>query len=272
MEPEAADTLWESYARAFRSLLWRVHPPHLQTEVETLLQAGRRQASASGSLRDAWQRLYQARRAAIIEQLQGAAHQANSPTKTPSALRRRAQWLALLEASIPPVPPVASADFHCDAGLGGLARWLRAAGYDAQFWPGIDDSQLLEKVQQSSAILLTNDGRLVARGVIQQQVIAALHVSNELTKRGQFRQVVATFQLPLRSARCMACGGRLLPVDKHAVRDRIPPRTFPWRDDYFECARCKQLFWQGTHWERIAQELHRIASQSSSALSGGEAE
>ncbi|MCD6378693.1 MAG: hypothetical protein DRO01_07865, partial [Thermoproteota archaeon] len=27
----------------------------------------------------------------------------------------------------------------CDAMLGGLARWLRAAGYEAQFIYGIDD-------------------------------------------------------------------------------------------------------------------------------------
>jgi len=29
--------------------------------------------------------------------------------------------------------------FFCDAMLGGLARWLRAAGYDAEYEYGIDD-------------------------------------------------------------------------------------------------------------------------------------
>ena len=29
--------------------------------------------------------------------------------------------------------------FFCDAMLGGLARWLRAMGYDAAFEYGIDD-------------------------------------------------------------------------------------------------------------------------------------
>src|SRR5688500_16569324 len=29
--------------------------------------------------------------------------------------------------------------FLCDVGLGGLARWLRAAGYEALWFPGIND-------------------------------------------------------------------------------------------------------------------------------------
>src|SRR5262249_44560677 len=34
---------------------------------------------------------------------------------------------------------VADLRFYCDAGLGGLARWLRAAGYDAFWEPDISD-------------------------------------------------------------------------------------------------------------------------------------
>ena len=32
-------------------------------------------------------------------------------------------------------------------------------------------------------------------------------------------------------------------------------RTALWRDDYFLCAGCDQLYWRGTHWDRIAQAL-----------------
>src|SRR5256885_13899451 len=35
--------------------------------------------------------------------------------------------------------------FFCDAGLGGLARWLRAAGHDARWQPDIDDDELLDQ-------------------------------------------------------------------------------------------------------------------------------
>jgi uncharacterized protein with PIN domain len=56
----------------------------------------------------------------------------------------------------------------------------------------------------------------------------------------------------------MACGGELAPVDKQSYRDRIPPRTFPWLDDYFLCRRCGRLFWEGTHWQRTRSHLKRM--------------
>jgi uncharacterized protein with PIN domain len=56
----------------------------------------------------------------------------------------------------------------------------------------------------------------------------------------------------------MSCGGELRPVDKAAVAARIPPRTARWLDDYFVCARCNQLFWRGTHWQRIQAKLRAL--------------
>ena len=56
----------------------------------------------------------------------------------------------------------------------------------------------------------------------------------------------------------MACGGQLVRADKEALRERIPPRTYRWRDEYFLCGRCGKLFWHGTHWDRIQCELQSV--------------
>jgi uncharacterized protein with PIN domain len=48
-------------------------------------------------------------------------------------------------------------------------------------------------------------------------------------------------------------------VEKERVRDRIPPRTARWKDEYFLCAGCGRLFWHGTHWERISRVLAALA-------------
>ena len=37
----------------------------------------------------------------------------------------------------------------CDAMLGGLARWLRAAGYDAGFAYGIEDRALVRRAMET---------------------------------------------------------------------------------------------------------------------------
>jgi hypothetical protein len=79
----------------------------------------------------------------------------------------------------------------------------------------------------------------------------------------QLAHVLRALALPLLDPRCMPCGGVLEAVSKAAVADRIPPRTARWKDDYFVCRGCGRLFWQGTHWERIAARLRRAAGDGS---------
>ena len=40
--------------------------------------------------------------------------------------------------------------FLCDAMLGGLARWLRAAGFDPLFEYGIDDREIIRRAMASA--------------------------------------------------------------------------------------------------------------------------
>lgn len=159
--------------------------------------------------------------------------------------------------------PVHAERFYCDAGLGGLARWLRAAGYDAAWQPGIDDSLLLEKARESAAAVLTTDSMLMERRLIRDRVISAFWLPPTLSIAQQLVLVFREFGLVLRERRCMACGGALLPSSKEALRDRIPPRTYRWRDDYFLCNRCGKLFWHGTHWDRIQRELASVSGKIS---------
>lgn len=244
---DRASMNWE---RAFRSLFWRLRPNDLQAQVA---------AAVSDSVRGIAGAVYQRIRQQVIDQLIWRRFDSRNAASTRSRLARREQFVRLLERSIPNPPSADDPDFHCDAGLGGLARWLRAMGYDAWFWPGIDDAELITKLIGSTAILLSTDSRLMHHGAIAHGAIAALLVPVTQSMRGQLEFVAAALSLPTRPPRCMACGGELLSVEKESVRDRIPPRTYPWRDDYFVCARCNRLFWKGSHWQRIGQQLGSIA-------------
>lgn len=145
--------------------------------------------------------------------------------------------------------------FLCDAGLGGLARWLRAAGYEAGWKPRIEDSDLILEAQHRGCLLLTTDSVLMERRLLRDRILPALWVPPTLTKLEQLQFVLDELGLPCRLPRCMACGGELRPVDKASVRDRIPPRTLRWLDEYFLCGTCDKLFWHGTHWQRIQAKL-----------------
>jgi len=149
--------------------------------------------------------------------------------------------------------------FFCDGGLGGLARWLRAAGYEAFWENGLEDSLLLSKTREAGAVLLTTDSMLIERRILRDGTIKALWLPPTLSIAAQLKIVWQEFGLELRESRCMRCGGNLERINKQEFKDQIPPRTFLWLDEFFKCQRCGQLFWHGTHWNHIRKSLERIA-------------
>ena len=155
--------------------------------------------------------------------------------------------------------------FCCDAMLGGLARWLRAAGYDATFEYGIDDAVLIARAREEGRVLLSCDGPMFERNVIVRGEVRALRVPRQLDNLTALRFVLAELKLPLRPARCMGCGGVLAEIPKHTVAGEAPPLAYRNCDRFWRCTRCQRLLWRGTHWQRISRRLEQLAA-------GGEGE
>ncbi len=150
--------------------------------------------------------------------------------------------------------------FLCDAMLGGLARWLRACGYDAEFYYGIDDRELLRRAREGGLMLLSSDGPMFQRNVIRNGTIQALYVPPQLGKLEQLRFVFHRLGLTRRPARCMACGGQLQEVPKHSVTGEAPPLAYRHCQQFWRCRRCGRLLWQGTHWQRVTRALADLES------------
>jgi uncharacterized protein with PIN domain len=148
--------------------------------------------------------------------------------------------------------------FLCDAMLGGLARWLRAAGYDALFEYGIDDREFVRRAAQGGTILLSSDGPMFERNVIKHGQVRALYIPQQLGKFEQLAFVLRHFGLPMGKTRCMACGGKLLEIPKHQAMGEAPPLAYRHCSQFFRCGRCGQLFWEGTHWRKITDKLKAL--------------
>ena len=145
--------------------------------------------------------------------------------------------------------------------LGGLARWLRAAGYDAQFQYGIADDELIARAEKAGRTILSSDGPLFERNIIKTGAMAALFVPRQLSKFEQLRFVVRELKLPLLSPRCMGCGGEPAEVPKHTVTAEAPPLAFRNCDRFWRCKRCGKLLWHGTHWQKITRRLQQIGAE-----------
>jgi uncharacterized protein len=217
-------------------LLALVQPRRLEFGVDLLVGRAKAAASRQGiPLVRAFAELYEFTRVRVERRLRltGACS-----TVSPSWDRFRA------------VPP----RFLCDASLGGLARWLRASGYEAET-ATLAPRALYERARAGARVLLTSDSRLLEGRASVRADLTILWIPVSLPLEEQLRLTLRDLGLALREPRCMECGGELLSVAKDEVAARIPPRTALWRDDFALCAGCDHLYWRGTHWERIARTL-----------------
>jgi uncharacterized protein with PIN domain len=139
--------------------------------------------------------------------------------------------------------------------LGGLARWLRAAGHDASFDVGIDDGDLVRRCIAEERVLLSSDAGIFRRNVVKAGGVRALFVPRATPPEEQLAFVVRELALDVRDARCMACSGELMRTEKVEVEGEVPARSFGAFSDFWRCAVCRKVYWHGTHWARIQTSL-----------------
>jgi uncharacterized protein len=148
--------------------------------------------------------------------------------------------------------------FACDAMLGALARWLRAAGYDCFWQEGIEDEVLVELAKNENRILLTADSGIFKRKVVYSGQVKALPVEREMPRDQQVAHILRILNLPRLAPRCMTCGGELLPLDLQTAAEIVPPKALKSYKEFFRCGRCGKAYWHGTHWISIDRRLQKL--------------
>jgi len=154
-----------------------------------------------------------------------------------------------------PAPPLL-----LDAMLGRLARWLRLMGYDAAYLADTPDLLIVRKALAESRVVLTRDYALS-----KQRGIQALFIESEDINE-QIAQVVGTIGPAGDQAapRCGNCNEPLIPVDREAVRDRVPPYVLRTNTEFRVCETCRRVYWPGTHWQSVEQRINTIEDREQS--------
>jgi uncharacterized protein with PIN domain len=149
----------------------------------------------------------------------------------------------------------------CDAMFGGVARWLRMFGADTAFTPGIADAAIVSAALKESRIVVSSDRRLFERRAFTSGKLRGLFVPVGMPLDEQIRFVVNALALQPGFPRCTRCNGELVPVRRDEVADVVPARTLAWMREYHRCIECGGVFWEGTHWRRIADMRSLLASE-----------
>jgi uncharacterized protein with PIN domain len=160
------------------------------------------------------------------------------------------------------MPEAPTGPFLLDAMLGKLATYLRMCGYDAAY--ALDDhrdteadDELLAAARAEDRTLLTRDAQLAVRAGDRGFLLESRDVTDQLR---ELHDAGLALSLADQPARCGACNGPVERLTADADRDPHAPDDRPvWR-----CERCGQQFWQGSHWDRVAETLAEIRTENAS--------
>ena len=146
--------------------------------------------------------------------------------------------------------------FILDNHLGKLAIYLRMLGLDVLYRNNYQDEELAERCTREGRVLLTRDKRLLMR----KQITSGYWLRSKVP-REQLEEVVRRYHLagvtnPFQ--RCLRCNGLLQVVQKEDVLHRLEPLTQRYHDDFRICPACDQIYWKGSHYQRMLQMINQV--------------
>jgi len=140
--------------------------------------------------------------------------------------------------------------------LGKLTRWLRMLGHDVEYSSKLDDAQLIMMAKKERRILLTRDLELYQQATSKGVDTFYLEGKTEAERLAQLAQrFKIKLDIDLETSRCPKCNTRVEPISKENVADKVEESTFSHYDEFWECPKCQQIYWQGAHWTRIRKTL-----------------
>jgi uncharacterized protein with PIN domain len=151
--------------------------------------------------------------------------------------------------------------FLLDCHLGRLTAHLRALGFDCLYENDFDDPDMADIVAAQGRILLTRDRRLLMRKKVEHG-----YCLRSLNSMEQLKECIARFELANRTQpfhRCLKCNHPLEPVDKEKVLHLLEPLTRQYFDEFHQCPACGQVYWKGSHYDRMYELIKQIQKPKS---------
>ena len=133
-------------------------------------------------------------------------------------------------------------------------------GLDCLYDNSYEDDELVRISVEEERILLTRDRLLLMHKVITQgYLIHSLNSTEQLYEIVE-RYALAKWVRPFQ--RCMNCNHLLEPVEKKMVLEKLEPLTIKYYDDFKLCPACDQVYWKGSHYERMIKLIKEVSKNN----------
>jgi uncharacterized protein with PIN domain len=150
--------------------------------------------------------------------------------------------------------------FIVDHNVGKLAKWLRLMGYDARFFRGESDAELVAIALKEGRIILTRDTRIMKRRLVTKGRLKALLITSDQPEK-QIHQLIDSLKLDYRFnpfSLCLECNQPLVERKKAELKEVVPPYVFKTQEQFRQCPACGRIYWRGTHWRAMTRRLEGL--------------
>jgi uncharacterized protein len=157
--------------------------------------------------------------------------------------------------------------FIVDLNAGKLVKWLRIMGYDALLFTDKDDGKMVKKALNENRIILTKDTHIMERRVVTSGKVKTILIEGDDPKC-QLEQTTKALELDFHFkpfSLCLECNLNLIERSKKEVGNMVPEHVFKTQSSYMECPSCHRIYWKGTHWQAMCDELESLATKKEQA-------
>jgi len=152
--------------------------------------------------------------------------------------------------------------FIADRTVGRLAKWLRLAGFDCEFWRSADLQGLIRKSNLENRYILTKNTKLPE----QKGAEKVIFIKSDQALI-QLKQIIKEHNLSIECEKllsiCSVCNVPVEDVSREDLRGVVPPYVFAQRRTYRRCPQCSRIYWAGTHKDRILKKLMEVLDSES---------
>jgi len=154
--------------------------------------------------------------------------------------------------------PLRRIRFVVDVNLGKLAKKLRLLGFDTYYRNDLNDDEIVKISISEKRIILTRDIGILkygsaSHGTWIRSDDPKIQV-NEVIERLQLKNLFKPF------TRCSQCNGSLKRINKEQLKNRVPEDILSFHRIFWECQGCQQIYWKGSHFDKINDWLEKKRS------------
>jgi uncharacterized protein with PIN domain len=140
--------------------------------------------------------------------------------------------------------------------LGRLARWLRIMGFDTVYFKSNNIATLIIETLRENRFIITR--RQTKIDDLQKRTLVL--TTDNLNE--QLKEIMVKLDLKINEnemfKRCTLCNTGLREVKKEETKEFIPEHVYKTQNDFRQCALCKRIYWQGSHWGNVKKTLKEI--------------